>query len=220
MVSIQLLTNQPVNDVAPLAASRLPTQARQAALVAAVFSLACERSPAHITTGDIAAALGVTQGALFKHFASKEAIWLAAAQWVHAQLMDRLEGALQSAPARASPVAALGAMFHAHVDFVTEHPGVPRVIFQELQQPGDSPAKLEVRRLLQRYRQLLMQCLATAVAAGEVAADLDQDAAATLFIGIVQGLVMQSLISGQPAQMPAHAGRVFTLYLRGLRDPS
>jgi len=53
-----------------------------------------------------------------------------------------------------------------------------------------------------------------------VPADLDQDAAATLFIGIVQGLVMQSMLSGMPGQMPAQAERVFTLYLRGLREPS
>jgi len=190
---------------------------RQAAIVAAVFQLAGERSPAHITTGDIAAALGITQGAVFRHFPSKEAIWLASMAWVHAELMRRLDAAVQS---QGGALDALAAMFRAHVDFVTEHPGVPRVIFQELQQPGDSPVKLAVRGLLQGYRSLLHRQLAQAVANAEVPADLDQDAAAALFIGIVQGLVMQALISGQPAQMPAQAERVLALYLRGLRDPS
>ncbi|BDI07675.1 TetR/AcrR family transcriptional regulator [Sphaerotilus microaerophilus] len=201
----------------PPGSSRQPTGVRQAAIVAAVFRLAGERSPAHITTGDIAAALGITQGAVFRHFPSKEAIWLAAMGWVHAELMRRLDAAVQP-PAGA--LDALAAMFRAHVDFVTEHPGVPRVIFQELQQPGDSPVKQAVRGLLQDYRRLLQHHLAQAVANAEVPADLDQDAAATLFIGIVQGLVMQALISGQPAQMPEQAARVLALYLRGLREHS
>jgi HlyD family secretion protein len=47
-------------------------------------------------------------------------------------------------------------MFRAHVDFVIAHPGVPRFIFHELQQPADSAAKSEVRAVLQGYRKLLL----------------------------------------------------------------
>jgi TetR/AcrR family transcriptional regulator len=50
-------------------------------------------------------------------------------------------------------------MFRAHVDFVIAHPGVPRFIFHELQQPADSAAKLEVRGVLQGYRKLLLDTL-------------------------------------------------------------
>lgn len=131
--------------------------------------------------------------------------------------LQRLEVATLGA---LSPLAALTAMFHAHVAFVTEHPGVPRMIFHELQQPADTPVKHEVRQLLQAYHQRLRGGLAGAQAQGELRADVDLEAAATLFIGIVQGLVMQALLSGDPAQMPAHAERVFSIYLRGLREPS
>ncbi len=58
--------------------NRLPTEARQAEIVAAALSLAQHSSPASITTTDLARALGLSQGALFKHFPTKEAIWLAA----------------------------------------------------------------------------------------------------------------------------------------------
>ena len=36
--------------------------------------------------------------------------------------------------------------FLAHVAFVAANPGVPRVLFHELQYPGDSPVRAEVRR--------------------------------------------------------------------------
>jgi AcrR family transcriptional regulator len=198
--------------------ARLPTQERQLAIVEAVLSLAGERSPASITTSEIAAALGLTQGAVFKHFPTKESIWVATIEQVENRLMQRLEAAM--AGEAGAPLAALRAMFMAHVGFVAEQPGVPRVIFHELQQPGDSAVKQQVRRLLGRYHGLLLAQLAEARDCAAVAPGLDLDAAATLFIGIVQGLVMQGLITGQPAQIPARAQPVFELFVQALGGES
>lgn len=195
--------------------TRLPTEARQAEIVTAALRLARDASPALITTTDIASAIGVTQGAVFKHFPTKDAIWLAAMQWVRTALLDGLEAAARQA---ATPREALAAMFRAHVDFAVAHPGVPRVIFHELQQPGDSPAKQAVRGLLQAYRQRLLGTLALAAQAGQVATGLDQAAAATSFVGLIQGLVMQSMLTGCPGTVREEADRVLALYLRGLGE--
>jgi TetR/AcrR family transcriptional regulator len=200
-----------------LTAVRLPTEARQAEIVAAALRLAQNGSPASITTFDLAGAVGVSQGALFKHFASKEAIWLAVMVWVTEHLLQSLHEAAEQA---ATPTDALRNVFDAHVRFVMTHPGVPRVIFHELQQPEDSPLKQQVRGLMQSYRQLLLELLQSSVQRGDAEANLDVSAAATLFMGVVQGLVMQSMLSGQIANMSAQAASVFDLYLRGIRTPS
>lgn len=194
--------------------TRLPTEERQAEIAAAALKLAREISPASITTSDIAAAIGVTQGAVFKHFPTKDAIWLAAMTWVRERLLAKLD---EAARAQTSAVQALEAVFLAHVAFVIAHPGAPRIIFHELQQPSDSPVKQEVRALLQTYRQLLLGQLKAGVKTGELPAGLDPEAAATLFVGIVQGLVMQSMLTGKPAAMKAQAQSVFGIYLRGIR---
>jgi AcrR family transcriptional regulator len=193
----------------------MSTGERQAEIVIAALELARSTSPAQITTHDIAAAIGVTQGAVFKHFATKEAIWLAAMKWVAGQLLAALDAAEQSAP---SALAALDAVFHAHVAFVVAHPGVPRFIFHELQQPNDSAVKQEVRALLLAYRKLLLRQFGAAIRQRALPADLNQQAAATLFVGIVQGLVMQSMLDDRPASMKAQADHVFAIYLRGIRE--
>lgn len=197
--------------------TRRPTEERQAAIVAAALQLARDGSPALITTGEIASAIGVTQGALFKHFPTKDAIWLGALGWVRETLLRRLQDAADGA---ASPLDGLSAMFHAHVEFVIAQPGVPRLIFHELQQPADSPAKHEVRAVLQGYRRLLLDRLGQAVQQGQADADLDLEAAATGFVGLVQGLVMQSMLSGRTGAMRQQAGRVFAVYLHGIRRSS
>lgn len=211
--------------------SRLPTETRQAELVAAALALASERSPPLITTADIANAVGISQGAVFKHFATKDAIWLAAMAWVHSSLLDRLDLAAIGATATATPAAtaqasaaaapgpldAMRAMFMAHVDFVTAHPGVPRVLFHELQNPQASPVKQQVQALMVAYQQRLRRLLAAAAEqAPGLAPGLDHEAAAALFVGMVQGLVMQAMASGSLARMTAQAGPMFTLYLRAI----
>ena len=194
--------------------TRLPTEQRQAEIVAAALQLARETSPQSITSSDIASAIGVSQGAVFKHFPTKEAIWVAAMAWVHESLLAKLHEAVG---AQTSAVRAIEAVFRAHVDFVVAHPGAPRMIFHELQQPTDSPLKQEVRALLQAYRRLLRSQFKLGMRSGELPTDLDSDAAATTLVGIVQGLVMQSMLTGKPTAMKAQAEAVFAIYLRGIR---
>ena len=195
------------------------TEIRQAALVDAALGLAAQRSPADITTGDLAQAVGITQGAVFRHFANKEAIWLAVLDWTADTLMRRLQAAADAELAKSdkfAPLAALQAVFMAHVDFVVAYPGVPRVIFQELQHSQDTALKKRVRGLMQQYRRLLMGLLEHAQEQRLLAPGTDLQAAAALFVGSVQGLVMQSLISGEVHAMTRQALGVFNIYLRGL----
>jgi AcrR family transcriptional regulator len=188
------------------------TEVRQASLVEAALQLAAQRSPADITTGDLAQAVGISQGAVFRHFSSKEAIWLAVLDWMTDALMARLQAAATSEP----ELAALQSVFMAHVDFIVEQPGVPRVVFQELQSPGDTALKSRVRALMQRYRQLLMQLLQQAQAKQAIAPEIDLQAASALFMGSVQGLVMQALISGDVPAMAKQAPSVFAIFQGGL----
>ena len=190
------------------------TEQRQASLVAAALALAAQRSPADVTTADLAQAVGITQGAVFRHFESKAAIWLAVMDAVHDDLLARLRAAATAQP---QPLAALQAVFMAHIGFVSERPGVPRLIFGELQRPGQTVAKQMVQTLIQQYGERLRRLLEAGKAQGELDAALDVPAAAVLFIGTVQGLVMQSLLAGDVARMRQDAPGVFAIYLRGIR---
>ena len=158
--------------------------------------------------------MNLTQGALFRHFPTKEALWTAVMEWVAERLMQRIERAVADAP---GPLAALRSMFLAHAGFVVEHPGVPRMMFGELQRAEASAPKRMAQTLIRRYGERVRALLAAGQTAGEVAADIDLDAATTLFIGTIQGLVMQSLLAGEPERISREAPAVLALYLRGIR---
>ena len=118
---------------------RLPADERRAVTVRAVVDLAAEQNPSDITTAAIAESMGLTQGALFRSFPTKDAVWRAVMEWVAERLLARIDRAADGVE---SPLAAMQAIFMSHVEFVEEHPGVPRIIFGELQGANATPAKL------------------------------------------------------------------------------
>lgn len=193
----------------------LPADERKAVTVETVVQLAAEQNPTDITTAAIAQRMGLTQGALFRHFPNKSAILQAVMEWVAERLLGRVDKAIEAAP---SPLAALEAVFLAHIDFIVQHPGVPRMLFGELQRAEDSPAKRMVRTLIGGYGARVQRLIEQGKAQGELGADLDAGAAATLFVGSIQGLVMQSLIAGDVQQIRSNAPGVFAVYRRGLRS--
>ncbi|MBN9317695.1 MAG: TetR family transcriptional regulator [Devosia sp.] len=191
----------------------LRAEERRAATVQAVVDLAAEQNPAEITTTAIADRMGLTQGALFRHFPTKDAILEATLSWVSERLLARVDKAAEGA---AAPAAALEAMFMAHIDFVARHPGVPRMLFGELQRPGETLPKRMVQTLIRQYEQRLRRLMEVGKAQGELSAGLNVDAAAVLFIGTIQGLVMQSLLAGKVSRIRHDAPAVYAIYRRGI----
>ena len=193
----------------------LSADERRAATVDAVVELAAKQNPSEITTTAIAKHMGVTQGALFKHFPTKDAILQAVMEFVAERLLSRVDKAARGAP---TPVAAIEAIFMAHIEFVVENPGVPRMMFGELQHAKLTAPKRMAQTLIRRYGERLHDIMEEGKAAGELFETLDTSAAAILFIGTIQGLVMQSMLAGNVELIRKDAPGVFAIFLRGIRS--
>jgi TetR/AcrR family transcriptional regulator len=194
--------------------TRLTADARRREVVRTIVNLACDRGPDGITTQAIAEYMGVTHGALFRHFPNKQAMWVAVFDWVQDELGHVVSAAFAQG---GEPLDILKRVFLAHVEFVADHPGVPRIVFHELQRPVDSALHARVRQMVGAYRQRLCALLMLAKKQKQLPADLDEEAAAVLFIGTVQGLVVQSTLLDGAAGMRDAARRIFPLLLDGFR---
>ncbi|MCH2220842.1 MAG: TetR family transcriptional regulator [Dechloromonas sp.] len=197
--------------------TRLSAAERRCTVVAAVIELARDNGPEGITTQAIADRIGVTHGALFRHFPDKAAMWVAVFDWVRDELGTVVDKAFA---AGGEPLVILKRVFHAHVGFIARHPGVPRILFHELQRPADSAFHERVRSMVGGYRQRLCDLMKDAKRHGQLPASLDEEAAAVLFIGTVQGLVVQSTLFRGEAGMQSAARRIFPLLLHGLQGKS
>lgn len=157
----------------------------------------------------------LSQDELLRHFPTRDAILQPAMSWVAERLLASVGEAAQHA---ASPIAALEAVFMTHIDFVSRHPSVPRMLFGELQRPRTTLAKRMVQTMIYTYHEQLCPLLQAGKAQGELDAELDVEAAAILFIGTIQGLVLRSLLTGDIACIRHDAPQTFSLYRRGIES--
>jgi AcrR family transcriptional regulator len=204
------MSNQPVRK-------RLGADERREEIIRVTLELAARQGVDAVTTQDMAQAMGVTQGAVFRHFSSKDAIWLAAMQWVR----DRLMGVLARAAAQGSnPLDALQRMFFAHIDFIASHPAIPRMLMSEHLHGRSALLRQLVTEIMLGFESRVAGLLNHAKAQGLARADLDAHAAATLYIGMIQGLVLQTSILRDQRTLAAEAARTFPVFLQAVLIPT
>lgn len=193
----------------------LPANERREIIIETVLRLAGLHNPSEITTYAIAEEMQLSQGALFRHFATKEAVWQAVMEWVSDRFLSQID---HISTVTEEPVAALQAMFMTHIEFAITYPGIPRILFGELQKADATAAKQVAQAMLKRYAELIGTRIEQGKALGAIAREVDTKAATTLFIGTIQGLIMQSLLSGDILRIRTDAPAVFTVYLHGIRS--
>lgn len=205
-----------------LARKRQGTDERREKIIHVTLDLAARQGVDQVTTRGIAQAMGVTQDAVFRHFLSKDAIWLAVMQWVRERLVSGLGRAAEQGH---DPLDALQRMFFAHIAFITAHPVIPRILTSEHLHGRSTVLRRLVAETMLDYEAKIATLLADARTQGQARADLDVHAAATLYLGMIQGLVLQtSILRGQRTlvarTLATEAARAFPVFLEALRSPA
>ena len=192
---------------------RRSSKERRALAIDAVIDLASGMNPADITTAAISERMGLTQGALFRHFPTKDAVLQAVMESVSERLLSRIDEAVREETA---PLEALRAIFMAHVGFIESNPGVPRLLFSELQRTEETGAKRAVGAFLEASATRILVQLDEAKKLGLVSSDICPRSAAMSLVGSVQGLVIQAMLSGRVGDIGAGADGVFAVWRRGV----
>ena len=192
---------------------RRSSKERRALAIDAVIDLASGMNPADITTAAISERMGLTQGALFRHFPTKDAVLQAVMESVSERLLSRIDEAVREETA---PLEALRAIFMAHVGFIESNPGVPRLLFSELQRTEETGAKRAVGAFLEASATRILVQLDEAKKLGLVSPDICSRSAAMSLVGSVQGLVIQAMLSGRVGDIGAGADGVFAVWRRGV----
>ena len=200
-----------------VAKKRLSTEERQGEIIRVAVELAAEKGVDSVTTQDMADAMQLTQGAIFRHFATKDDIWVAVMQWIRERLMQVLNKAATDAT---DPLDAIERMFLAHVALISKHPAIPRLLFSELLHKKNSKLRQLIQEIIYGYEARIAGLLDAAKAQSMVSADLDSKSAAVLYIGMIQGLVMQTSIFGGKRSLLQEAEKTFPIYLHGIRKRS
>lgn len=192
---------------------RLSAEERQEEIVRAAVELAGEQGVDSVTTQDMAKAVGITQGAIFRHFPSKDMIWLAVIHWVRGRLMGVLDVAAEQG---SDPLDSLEKMFFAHLAFVERVPAIPKLVFTSQLLKKNPKIRDLIRSILVDYEAKVTGLIAEAKAQNLVRADLDEQGAAVMFTGMIQGLVIRVPIIEARKSLVAEGRQVFPIFLYGI----
>ena len=166
--------------------SRLPASERRAVVIDTACRVFARCSYRGATTAEIAREAGVTEPILYRHFISKEALYLACIEEAWADVRQAWEQAVATEQdAREWMKALAGAFF----EFERQRSEVASMWLQALTEAGDSP---EIRKFLRRHLRevhgfvegVIQRCQAEGVVQGE------RDARAEAWIFVAIGLLI------------------------------
>ena len=162
------------------------TAIRKEQIVSAARKLIIKHGSEHITVRAIARAVGISEGAIYRHFKSKRDILSLLADHIEENLVGDIMGA--SAKGH-STLEILDSVLRSHISTMEQRRGISFQIIAEIISFGDKKLNAKVTGTIDKYISCLQDLLSEGVKSGEVRDDIDLEAAATVLFGMVQGLV-------------------------------
>ena len=196
-------------------------ETRQAILDAAeqVFY---ERGVSQTTLADIAAAAGVTRGAIYWHFANKRDVYEALIR----RLVDPIEARLTETLARddGNPIDGLRAMALFVIDRVAHDPRHSRMMaisWHKCEYVGEMAVIRDTHiECGARYLTLGEDCFRKAIERGYFPREVDPHVASLGMMVIVDGLIATWTLYDDLFPLADYATRIMDAYLAGLRSPA
>jgi AcrR family transcriptional regulator len=182
--------------MAPGLAQRRKTETRQG-LLAAAYRVFGEKGYAQATVDDVAAAAGVSKGAVYHHFASKEELFRALLA-DHGHELDAMAAAAKDARSFADLVRRVVRVWIGH--YRSDPLFVPLSLESRLAATREAWAREIVADFYAQLRGLIAGLLTVGQETGFVRSDLEPERAAALLFGVLDGVCLQAAID--PARVP------------------
>jgi TetR/AcrR family transcriptional regulator len=162
------------------------TKVRQKQIVSAARRLIVKYGSEHVTVRRMAKEIGVSEGAIYRHFQSKSDIL--------SFLIDDIEETLigdvvKNISEKSGSLETLNAIVTDHISSIEQKKGVSFQVIAEIVSLGDKKLNKKIYLVIEKYVLRIKEILARGIAGGVVRPELDLEASATLFFSMMQGLV-------------------------------
>jgi AcrR family transcriptional regulator len=185
-------------------------------IIAAAVRVFSERGYHSSTIADVCRESGLSVGAIYTYFASKEALFLQSCDLISARGLDELAQRLGTATTTAER---LNIAIELYVETIDEYVGAPGQI-SLVQAWAEADREPGVREMLAARRERLVGAgqllLYQGIATGELPAWVDVDAMTRGLLALLDGLLLQRIEAGdayRPADLVRRASAVVDLLL-------
>ena len=186
------------------------TEVRQQQIINAARILIFKYGSEHLTVKRIAAEVGISEAAIYRHFKSKKSIL----SFLMNHLEDSLLADISRESAGSAPVTleTIEKTIHKHFSALDLKKGISFQVVAEIISLGDKNLNKKASQTIGKYIAGLKELLHEGVKHGSVRGDIDPEAAATLLFGLVQGLVNIWSLSNSSFKLIDQYTRLWQVY--------
>ncbi|NEO27143.1 MAG: TetR/AcrR family transcriptional regulator [Kamptonema sp. SIO4C4] len=168
---------------------------------------------------DIMAATGLKKGGIYNHFASKDELAIAAFDYAAQQMGQLYLNALRGKRGAIARLQALIEAFSTAPEQVSFQGGCP-LLNTAIESDDTHPILRErTQAAMNQWRQLIRRIVQKGIKTGELQADIDPEAVATLFIATLEGSLMLAQLYGDRTHLQ-HAQNHLNQYITSLQVSS
>jgi AcrR family transcriptional regulator len=184
---------------------------RKAQIVAVILDLADRIGPDRVTTGAVAAEVGVTQAAIFRHFPTKAEMWVAVAEHVAGLLTAAWAEALEGSK---PPVDQLKALVGAQLDQIAANPAMPMLLFSRELNVENAALREAFRDRLVTLHGLLMRQVIEGQQDKTLCSDVTAGDVAVLLTSLIQGVAIRWSLGARDFPLCEEGLRLLAVQLR------
>lgn len=170
-----------------------PFSERQKQIINASIGLIAEKSIQALTIKNIAQKIKLTEGAIYRHFSSKNDILLGILQSFQQTALKTLK---ESCASDTPALEQIETIFTRHVHYFSEKPAVTAVIFSESIFQNDTQLSKEVFNLLEMHEKALNCIIERGQKHNEIRNDIGEKELIRIIIGSIRYTVTKWRLSG------------------------
>lgn len=197
-----------------MASQRLDTETRQTQIKKAVLEIIFSEGIGKLSTRNLASKIGVTEGAIFRHYSSKKAIMLSILEDVKSELLTAQEQITFSADLNAEEK--LFKFLCRHIKYLVENKGITILLFSEAAHLNDSQLKSGLRDILLTQKEYISRIVKQGMNEGIWDKSLNIENVAALYMGIPISLNIEMILQKVEPKKEKFCERMICLIKRVL----
>jgi len=195
---------------------RQSTVLRRKQIIETLRKIIIKYGSEHVTVRKLAKEIGVSGGAIYRHFKSKREVLVFLVDYIEENLIGDIEKAY---PIKNS-LEVLEKISRDLLSSIEQRKGVSFLVIAEIISLGDKRLNRRISEVLNGFLNHIKQIILEGIKAGEIRTDIDVDMAAMTFFGMLQGLVTIWSLSGFPSTLEIKNESMWNLFQEAIKNRS
>jgi TetR/AcrR family transcriptional regulator len=194
--------------------ARETTEIRQEQIKKAVLEIIADEGLHNISTRNLAKKIGLTEGAIFRHFQTKRDI----IKGIMDDVENDLVGSLRNIVLKTDK--AEDKLFNylcRNVKYLKENRGITILLFSEATHLGDKQLKEKLNQILSEQKQFIIKIVKEGIAEGVWDKSINEEDVAVIYMGIPITLNIELVLNKKNLNLDNFCKRMYSLISKALR---